>query len=776
MSRFKLKLEEGWTAFFFLLLMLLMVVGSAVAADWTRGLTILPWIVIAAVGLGTALAKARRIPAPIAHLLGLAAGIGLVGLALALNFQPPLVPTWIAASAQGILGRLGLIYDMTLQWFTNPAGAEPWLSNFVFTSILAVLAWLLSYVGSWFVFRTHWAWGAVVPAGAACLVNIYYAPPRLVFYFMLYCIFALLLVVRVHVYTRQQTWRKAEVNFNLDVDLTFLRDGMLVSMLALVLAWSFPVAARSPRLTEFWNSFQDTGERVRTMWNRFFTSLNYQGQSTLVEFGRTMVLGGAVNLANVPVLEVEASEPHYWRAVSYQTYSGSSWVNTDPPDIVLLADGQSLRPAPYAAQGLFTHTVTMLEPGENLLFFAGQPLGTSLSARASLSYVPIIDGGGRATDVSMLTALNTLGRDQSYQISALVSRAASNQLRAAGTDYPEWVTRRYLQLPSRLPQRVRALSTEIVKGAGTPFDAAEAIQSYLRRITYDQYISAPPPGQDVVDWFLFENRRGYCDYYATAMAVMCRANGIPARVSQGYTSGEYESDRSVYRVRQLDAHAWPEVFFPGYGWIAFEPTSSEPAIERSQVSDLSLVPGLLLPPASAWPEDEDKYGADDSLDEGADIMDVTLARSRPWYFRLLGLAAPLLALLLVTLIALIAWWNWSLRGLSVAASAYEQMRRVGSLLGVRQQDHQTPVEYGESLVAKLLGGRDQVRRLVALYAKQRFSGKELDDAEESELAELWRSLRALMWRQVLTPRLPRRRTRAPAWVPASSLRPPTSMN
>jgi len=376
----------------------------------------------------------------------------------------------------------------------------------------------------------------------------------------------------------------------------------------------------------------------------------------------------------------------------------------------------------------------------------------------------------------MLTALSTLGRDQSYEIAAMVSRAPSNQLREAGTDYPQWVTQRYLQLPNRLPQRVRTLTAEIVRGASSPYDAAEAIQSYLRRITYDQYISVPPPGQDVVDWFLFENRRGYCDYYATAMAVMCRVSGIPARVSQGYSPGEYESGQGRYRVRQLDAHAWPEVFFPNYGWIAFEPTSSEPVIERSLESDVPIVPGPLLPPGSAWSEDEDKYGADDALAEDADIMDVTLSRSRPWYYRLLALAAPLLAVLLATLIGLMAWWNWSLRGLSVAASAYEQMRRVGSLLGARQQDHQTPVEYGESLVARLLGGSEQVRRLAALYAKQRFSGKGLDAAEESELSELWHSLRALMWRQVLTPRLPRRKVRAPAWVPASSLRPPTSMN
>lgn len=775
MGRLKLKLEEGWTSLILLQLMLLMAVWSSVAAEWTQGLTILPWITMVGVVLGLVLAKARRIPGVVAHLLSVIVGAVLVTLVLNMMFKPPLVPAWLVSRAPNLTEKTRLISQLALQWFTDPTGAEPWLSNFMFVSSLASLAWLLSYTGSWFVFRTHWAWGAVVPAGVACLVNIYYSPPRLVFYFILYLLFALLLVVRMHVYTRQRIWRRAEVNYNLDVDLSFLRDGLLISVLALFLAWTVPVAAQSPRLADFWESFQEPGEKVRTMWNRLFTSLNYQGRSTLVEFGRTMVLGGAVNLANIPILEVQVTEPHYWRAVAYDTYTGSSWINTDASEVVLLANSRALSPAPYSAQSELTFTVSMLESGEDLLFFAGQPLTSSMSARASLTYVPTSDGD-RAMDVSMLSALSTLGRNQSYTISSLVSNATPNQLRLAGTDYPAWVKERYLQLPPRLPARVRRLSAELTAAAQTPYDQAEVIQNYLRRITYDQFISAPPPGEDVVDWFLFDNRRGYCDYYASAMAVLCRASGIPARIAQGYTPGEFESSTRTYRVRQLDAHAWTEVYFPGYGWVPFEPTSAEPLIARPQESELPLLPGLLGPLATTRSEEEDKYGRDDPLGGDEDIIDVTLTQNSPWYRRALVLAAGLLAALTVASLALLAWWYATLRELGPAARVYEQMRRIGRLLGVRHQPHETPVEYGESLVAKLKQGREQVRQLVALYVKQRFSRKGLDDAEETELGERWQMLRSSMLRQALTPRLRRRRTRRPAWVPTSSLRPPSTLN
>jgi len=685
------------------------------------------------------------------------------------------VPAALVAPVRGLAAKSRLIYELALRWLTNPAEAEPWLSSFMFVFTLAILTWVLSYASSWFVFRSHWVWGAVVPAGAACLVSIYYAPPQLVLYFILYCLFALLLIVRMHVYTRQQTWRKEEVNYNLDVDLTFLRDGMVVSILALFLAWTIPVAARNPRVADFWASFQEPGEKVRTLWNRFFTSLNYRGRSTLVEFGRTMVLGGGVNLANIPVLEVQATEPHYWQAVSYDTYTGSSWVNTDTSEVVLVANSRSINPVPYMAQREFTYTVRMLEPGENLLFFAEQPLDSSLSARASLTYVP---GAPRpqAADVSMLSALRTLGRNQSYTLASLISGATARQLRAASDEYPAWVMERYLQLPARLPRRVRTLSHELIIGASTPYDKAEAIQNYLRRITYDQHITAPPPGEDAVDWFLFENRRGYCDYYASAMAVLCRASGIPARIAQGYAPGEYNPGSRIYQVRQLDAHAWAEVYFPGYGWISFEPTSSEPLLVRAQEGEAPLLPGPVVPPGTERTEDEDKFGPDEGVAEGEDIVDITIAQARPWYTRLLRLALVLLAMWIIGLLVFVAWWHFSLRGLGAAASVYEQMRRLGGLVGVPHHMFQTPVEYGESLVAKLVEGGQEVRHLIALYVKQRFSQQGLSEIQERELRERWPTLRSLMWRQALTPRWPKRKARTPGCVPTASLRPPTSLN
>ncbi len=773
MLRSKLKLEEGWATLLLLVFMLLSVVWSVLAADWTDGLHILPWVGLAALMLGVVLAKWQGAPPVLAHILSLILGAAWVVLLLSLVFTSLTAPAGLFMSGEGVAARITVMSQQALRWLLAPSEAEAWLSNFMFVVSASLATWLVCYGGAWFVFRSHWAWGAIVPAGVGCLLNIYYAPPRLVIYFMAYCLSALLLLVRLHVHNRQVIWREAEVNYNLDVDLSFLRDGLIVSLLALLLAWTVPIAARNPTVTEFWSGFEEPWQEVQTLWTRLFTSLNYQGRTGLIRFGRTMTLGGGANLSNIIVLEVQASEPHYWRAVAYDRYTGSGWVNTDDGVLVLPSGEAALNPAPYGMQEAFTHTVRMREGGEELLFYAGQPVQSSRSAQATVNFVPVT-GREPATDVSMLSAVRILGSNESYVIESFVSRATVGQLRAAGTDYPNWVSQRYLQTPPTLPQRVRDLGKQIAQQAATPYDQAEAIQNYLRRIPYDRTIGPPPAGYDPIDWFLFENRKGFCDYYASAMVLMLRAAGVPARISQGYAVGQYDGASQSYQVRQLDAHAWPEVYFPGYGWVEFEPTSSQPLIMRPAGSDIPLLPGLDLTPGTTRAEEEDKYGPDEVEAADEDIVDITLVQSRPWYQRYSGLLLALLLLVGAAVGGLLAWWFLSLRGLSLAGRVYEQMRRLGGLIGVPLQEHQTPLEYGESLTDVLVQSQDDVRQLAAAYVKQRFSRAGLTPEEEQDLAERWQRLRPAMWRRFLTPRL-KRRTVAPSWVPSSSLRPPTSL-
>jgi hypothetical protein len=146
--------------------------------------------------------------------------------------------------------------------------------------------------------------------------------------------------------------------------------------------------------------------------------------------------------------------------------------------------------------------------------------------------------------------------------------------------YPQEITEAYLQLPPNLPQKIKQLAERITDGLDNPYAKATAIEHYLRS-TYTYSLdkpTLPAPNEDFVYHFLFVDQTGYCDHFSTAMVIMLRSVGIPARWVKGFAPGEVttpspsiQTIRTV-EVRAKDAHSWAEVYFPSAGWIPFEPT------------------------------------------------------------------------------------------------------------------------------------------------------------------------------------------------------------
>ncbi|MCW5851806.1 MAG: DUF4129 domain-containing protein, partial [Anaerolineae bacterium] len=185
-----------------------------------------------------------------------------------------------------------------------------------------------------------------------------------------------------------------------------------------------------------------------------------------------------------------------------------------------------------------------------------------------------------------------------YTVVSRLPQASEARLRTLSPPALE----RYLSLPPSLPRRVRELAQSLTADAPTAYDKAVAIQDYLRTFTYDLEIQPAPPGRDVTDYFLFDLKKGYCDYMSTAMIVMLRSVGIPARLAAGYAMGGYDRDLGEYVVTGQEAHSWPEVFFPGVGWVEFEPTPYRAPIQRPTYDgpppDFQPLPAPELPRAS----------------------------------------------------------------------------------------------------------------------------------------------------------------------------------
>jgi hypothetical protein len=318
-------------------------------------------------------------------------------------------------------------------------------------------------------------------------------------------------------------------------------------------------------------------------------------------------------------------------------------------------------------------------------------------------------------------------------------------LRQAGDSYPAW-TERYLQLPDDLPRRVHDLAQEVTAGLDNDYDRAAAIEAFLREYEYNEQIREPPAGVDRVDYFLFDMREGYCNYYASSMVVMARSVGIPARLAAGYARGDWEQDASAYRVRQHHSHAWVEVFLPRFGWIEFEPTANESIIVRPR-------PASDAQPIRDFPEDRpywEDYLEDELLQGGGPFdrerFEQLLReqrrqeRIRTWT-RVGGVLGISLAIIVI------AWWQGRRRmdEIRPARAYYERMVRRGTRFGCEMKLADTPNEYASTLSASIDDeeGEKLVSRITNAYVGERYGDK---NPARYQPDFAWRDLRAILTR------------------------------
>lgn len=292
-------------------------------------------------------------------------------------------------------------------------------------------------------------------------------------------------------------------------------------------------------------------------------------QADFADLPLSRVLAGPPELRDTPMLRVTVSQPDkgdlphvYWRGLTYDQYTSRGWANSvsetvpRPPQLSQLA-----HLGPEITQG-----IKLLTDDDPVRYAAARPL------RVDVGATWVTRGGS--------DLIGWYADAREYTVVSRPTMASVEELRGAAEDYPAWVTERYLQLPVDLPVRVRRLAHELVGDAATAYDKAMAIETAMRAIDYSLEVGPPPEDRDIVDYFLFDMDAGYCDYFATAMTVLARAVGVPARVATGYATGTYDPELGFFIVTGLDAHAWVEIYFPDIGWVPFEPTPARAVFER----------------------------------------------------------------------------------------------------------------------------------------------------------------------------------------------------
>ena len=365
------------------------------------------------------------------------------------------------------------------------------------------------------------------------------------------------------------------------------------------------------------------------------------------------------------------------------------------------------------------------------------PTGQAQALRVS-GQLPIYD------DVEAVFSQDDVAEGDGYAVTGLTSTAGPDQLRGAGDDYPAWVTDRYLALPETITDRTRVLASQLAAGQSNAFDTALAVEEYVRStIAYNENIDAPPDDQDVVDYVLFESQEGYCEYYASAMAVLLRAEGIPSRVVGGYFPAPYDANEGGHLYREKNAHLWVEVFFPNYGWIPFEPTANreqldygdlgapaqEPALPTPVPTPPPVVAEPTPPPVVESPEQRPPFSPPDLLSDPA--------RLAGW------VALAVAAVVAIAALAVTASWFIGFRGLSPVSSLYARALRAGNWLGVPPRVSLTPHEYADRVGRVVPSAQGPARVVAELYTQERYAGRRPDGDALRAGRTAWRDLRGI---------------------------------
>jgi transglutaminase-like putative cysteine protease len=503
--------------------------------------------------------------------------------------------------------------------FNELSKQKPVTDNLFFHLILAGLFWSLSVYAGFNLIRYGHLWRTILPIGLAILIFQAYDPffPKRIWYLVVFILLLLIYIARMRFVQLRTQWKINGTYLPPFIEFDSLRLIVVTALLLVLFAWTAPVLASSVTAAEqAWREATQPWTKVRNRLSNVFSSLQTTVGVVTDFYGNTLALGRGTPLNDTIIMTIDAPTHeeegvrYYWNARTYDFYEGS-WTSTLDAVKSITPDNFSLAIPAYETEverSFNFRTVFAIETLETV----GQPIWVSRPSEAHFAINP--DG---TVDIDHFKAKPFLRAGETYEVKSLLTNITEKDLQEAGTDYPEWITARYLQLPETITPRTKELAKAIAGDQDNPFDISQAITDYLRKnLTYNERVPNVPRGQEPIDWILFDHHEAFCNYYATAEVVMLRSLGIPSRLAVGYSEGEKrtnqtsastlgnpDSSRDIYVVRHKDAHAWPEVFFPGIGWIEFEPTVSQQAIERpSGIEELANTGGsenqLFLPERS----------------------------------------------------------------------------------------------------------------------------------------------------------------------------------
>jgi transglutaminase-like putative cysteine protease len=529
------------------------------------------------------------------------------------------------------------------------------------------------------------------------------------------------------------------------ISLHVLNITVWIALGLLAFAWILPLGRGSAAFYSLWQDVTSPLVSPLEDFGRVFSSIDSKKGGTVHRFGSTLPLQGEISLGGGEVMEVSAAETGFLRAQSYDFYTAQGWKVAASSAITT-----SAWPASRALQSvdemrrqfrrpLSIQVTTSKEA--SVIVSAGQPLAVNIDSR--------IVFGPDQSDVASIRPANRLGDGTQYRVDSSVTNASVARLRGAPSGpYATWLSP-YLQLPQNYSRRVAAKARELASGSDNNYDKAVAIEQHLRTLGVDTKINPAPPNRDSVEYFLFTLGRGYFDYHASAMVVMLRSLGIPARMTVGYIIRPQDRvpDTNTYIVSEANAFAWPEVYFTGLGWVEFNPTPSEPRITRSGSDDQEFFGGIEeeileepgLPSDAVTPVDPASPVLDNlASDEGSNLVGRIILTILLLFVGITALAGSIFQYS----------WQRGLGGLDYPVQVWEKTLRLARWAKIRALPQETP----RDIVGRLKRALPEVQDIDYLgetFQKSRYGNKELAPEERERLANVWKNVRNTLLQRLL---------------------------
>jgi transglutaminase-like putative cysteine protease len=772
--------EEGWLTVVLVVLLVMPIAWSIDDARWVLGdsqwTRFLPWTVIggaawgmygAKVGWGRwtthllgAVVAAIVVPILVGSVLPLTAGTGSPGV-------------WFHATADAAVEAV-LDFTVRNRTVTSQLGHH--------LLILGLICWATAQFAGFAVLGHRRPLGAVFVTGLVLLLNIAITIRDQLPFLVIFTCAALLLLVRVHADDEKASWLQRRIGDPSTVTGLYLRGGTAFVTIAVLGSLFLTSTAASAPLAGAFSGFSDKLVSIGQEIQRFFPVGGPGTKITGVSFGPAVTIQSKWETNQVEALTIQVppgdTTPYYWKAAAYNTFDGRTWlyssdnVKFDNPvgSTILEGTGDQV-PSPELRNKL-TFKVTKVDFNGRTVFAPDAvntiDMSTSLTVVGSDGYFAGLEANDSFTSYTATALVPRIGNDG----------FTANKLRAASADYSAEIRATYLRpigpeilgpFSMKLIDEIKgtALSDCLARStrqkdpaafcatnAYDPYDLAEAAKAVLRssEFRYETDISGLEcDNVSKVECFA-HFKQGFCQQYATTMAVVLRSLGVATRYVQGWLPSTPDS-AGIEKILLSNSHAWVEVYFPGYGWYVFDPTGN------GTTQPLPLIPGLPVPSASPAASSSPRASGRDVFEPpdrttrpaGGGVVTAPPASSNGPF-----IVVALILIFAVGLLAFVAYQRGP-RGPTQAETAWSALVRLAGRFGWAPRPTQTPFEFAGALGDVLPIARADLQTVAAAKVEVAYGRKTLDPDRLSVLRVAQRKLRVTLLR--LAFRRPKRKGR-----------------